>query len=331
MTRKIINSIVLIFAVFFYTACEDITVVTPDFSIQVDEEQVIDKIGDTIVCQKTEKLRFFIEGNPDMLVFYSGQQGNEYKHKDRTEIDGVPGFSFTTTLTYGTPVIDGLKVYISSTFPGITRDEAVDRTNISNMDYWQEITSQCNLPTVKTAPNNTTNTPKMDLSEFKGKPLYIAFRVVHPNGGESTWKLQNLSIINKYNGVDIEVGTFSNIGFTAFDMLAAADPYMSNGNTTDKVNRRWNLTTVASNYITGGGSNGSTIDNDDWAISAKIDLTKTFPDLGEAIKGFDNAPLEEYEYAYSVPGVYHIAFVGVNSLYNERSEIVKEMIVKIID
>lgn len=330
MKRNIITILLAILAIVLYTGCEEITVSDPDFGVQLADGQIIEQLGDTLVCKKTENLKFLITGNPDMLVFYSGQTGNDFRYRDRTEIDGIPSFSFRTTLTFGTQ-FTGLKVYLSSTFPGVTRDEAADRTNIANMDYWQEITSQCNLPITKNAPENAKSSPKIDLSDFKGKPLYLAFRVVHPNGGESTWRLENLSIVNNYNGVDIEVGSFRNIGFTAFDMLAAADPYMSNGNSTDKTNRRWDLRNAANNYIIGGGSNGSTIDNDDWAVSTKIDLTKTFPDIGTAIKGFDNAPLEEYEFPYSQTGVYHITFVGVNSMYNERKENIKEMIVKIID
>jgi hypothetical protein len=331
MKRNIVNIIFAISAVFLYTACDETTVVNPDFSVKIDDAQVVEKIGDTLICKKTDNLKFKIQGNPDMLVFYSGQMGSEYKHRDRTEIDGSPSMTFQTTLTFGTQ-FTSLKVYLSSTFPGITRNEAEDRVNIANMNYWQEITSQCNLPTTKNAPNNVTNTPKIDLSEYKGKPLYIAFQVAGPNGNESTWRIDNLKIINNYNNKDIEVGTFKTIGFTAFDFYAETDPYLNNGNTTDKVNRRWNLTTVANNYITGGASNGSTtVINDDWAISTKIDLTKTFPDIGTAIKGFDNAPLEEFEFPYNVPGTYIITFVGSNTLYNQRKETIKELIVKIID
>jgi hypothetical protein len=330
MKQSILIIIFTVSAVFLFTACENESVKYPDFSVKLAEGQVIQQIGDTLVCKKTNNLKFIFEGNPDMLVFYSGLPGNEYKHKDRTEIDGNPSMSFRTTLTFGLQ-FTGLKVYVSSTFPGITRDETIDRVNVANMEYWQEITHLCNLPTTKNAPDNVKNSPKIDLSDFKGKPLYLAFRVFHPNGNESTWRIENFSIINAYNGVDIEVGTFRNIGFTAFDMLATSDPYLNNGNVTDKTNRRWDLRNTASNYIIGGASNGSTIDNDDWAISTKIDLTKTFPDLGEAIKGFDNAPLEEYEYAYNVPGIYNITFLGVNSMYNERKENIRELIVKIID
>jgi hypothetical protein len=332
MKRNILNIILIITAVFLYTACEDISVDNPEFSVQLAEDQVIQKIGDTLVCKKTDNLKFLISGNPDMLVFFSGQTGSEYKHRDRTEINGEPSMTFQTTLTFGLQ-FTSLKVYLSSTFPGITRDEATDRTNIPNMEYWTDITAQCNLPVTKNAPNNVTVTPKISLSDYKGKPLYIAFRVVGPKGDESTWRLDNLRLINNYNGLDIEVGTFRNIGFTAFDLLAAADPYKNNGRPTGEINRRWNLTTAANNYITGGGSNDAsyTGTNDDWAISTKIDLTKTFPDIGTAIKGFDNAPLEEYEYEYKVPGVYTVTFLGTNSLYDTSKQQVKELIVKIVD
>lgn len=330
MKRDILKIIIACFSLFLFFACNDITVTQPDFLVKLADGQVVQQIGDTLVCKKTVNLKFVFEGNPDMLAFYSGQPGSEYRYKDRTEINGIPSFRFNTTLTFGTQ-FTGLKVYLSSTFPGITRDEAIDRVNIANMEYWQDITSQCNLPITKTAPGNSKASPTIDLTDFKGKPLYIAFRIVHPNGGESTWRLENLSIVNIVDGLSTEVGSFKTIGFTAFDMLATSDPYLSNGNTTDKTNRRWSLTTTASNYIIGGGTNGSTINNDDWAISTNINLTKTYPDAGIGIKGFDNAPLEEFDFEYNTPGVYRATFVGVNTLYNNRTESLKELIVKIID
>jgi len=332
MKRNIFYSIIAIAALFLYSSCDEQAVNVPDFSVKLANGQVIGQIGDTLICKKTEALKFELGGNPDMLVFYSGQMGNEYKYRSRTEIDGDPTMRFQTKLDFGLQ-FTSLKVYLSSTFPGITRDEAIDRANIPKMEYWTEITNQCNLPIVKTSPNNITMSPLIDLKDYKGKPFYIAFRVVGPKGDESTWTLSNLSIINSYNGLNIEVGSFRTIGFTAFDLVATSEPYKNNGRPTGEINRRWNLTTFANNQITGGGSNDAafTGTNDDWAISSRIDLTKTRPDAGTAIKGFDQAPLEEYDFPYTKPGVYTITFLGTNSYYNSSSQNIKELIVKIID
>jgi hypothetical protein len=332
MKRNIFYSIIAIAAMFLYSGCSEQTVNVPDFSVKLANGQVLEMIGDTLVCKKTETLKFELEGNPDMLVFFSGQMGSEYKYRNRTEIEGNPTMRFQTKLDFGLQ-FNSLKVYFSSTFPGITRDEATDRANISNMEYWTDITSQCNLPIVKTSPDNIKLSPTIDLKDYKGKPFYIAFRVVGPKGDESTWTLSNLSIINSSDGRDIEIGTFRTIGFTAFDLLATSEPYKNNGRPTGEINRRWNLTTFANNQITGGGSNDAafTGTNDDWAISAKIDLIKTRPDAGTAIKGFDQAPLEEFDFPYTKPGVYTITFLGTNSYYGSASQTVKELIVKIID
>lgn len=330
MKRSTLNLVIACVLVFTLISCENTGVDTPKLSVSLAEGLVIEQVGDTLVCKKNDALRFIIDGNPDMLVFFSGHAGSEFRYRNRTEIDGDPAFSFNTLLTFGTQ-FNGLKVYVSSTFPGITREEVTDRTNISNMEYWQEITDQCNLPTTKNAPNNEKASPLIDLSDFKGKPFYLAFRLFHPQGNESTWRMSNLRIINTFNGIDTEIGSFKTIGFTAFDMVAASDPYLSDGNATDKTNRRWNLNTASSDYITVGGSTGNTVDNNDWAVSDKINLTKAIPDKGVAIKGFDNAPLEEYEYQYDVPGVYTVTFLGVNSLYDSRAEAIQELIIKIID
>jgi hypothetical protein len=317
-------------SVLFFLSCDDNSVEQPVFSVSLADGQVIEQIGDTLVCSKNSVLKFGFSGNPDMLVFYSGEPGNEYRYRDRTEIDGIPSVQFTTTLTYGTQ-FNGLKVYISSAFPGITRIDADDRANIANMEYWEDITGQCNLPTSKNSPDNVTTTPSIDLSGFKDKPLYIAFRLFHPQGGESTWRLSGLRIVNTFNGVENLSGSFETLGFTAFDMVASADPYLSDGGTTDKSNKRWDFTKNANGYITVGGSTGNTVDNDDWAISDRVNLTRTNPDLGTAIKAFDSAPLVEYEYEYSATGVYIASFVGVNARMENRRETVRELIIKIVE
>lgn len=330
MKKMIFKTIMLFSLMMFVTSCEDNTLKQPVFDVKVDDSQVSSMIEDTIVCQKNSFLRFIISGDPDMITFFSGHFGSEYQYRNRTEIDGEPSFSFQTNLTYGT-VFDGLKVYTSSTFPGISRNDSVDRVNISNMEYWEEITSQCNLPVTKTAPNNSTTSPSIDLTSFKGKPFYLAFRLVHPKGGEGTWKLSNLRIINKYNSIESVVGTFGSIGLTAFDMNATFDPYLDDAGKTDKTNKRWDFSKAADNLIAVGGSTGNATDNDDWAISNAINLTKATPDKGVGIKGYDNAPLTEYEFAYTDPGVYTVTFIGVNSVGKETAETVRNLIIKIID
>lgn len=329
--KQIINYIVFgVMLVFCLTACEQNNVDSPVFEVSVDTSQVEQIIGDTIFCQQNEALKFNLTGNPDMIVFYSGQSGNEYKYRNRTSLDGTPYFSFHTLLRYGT-VFDALHVYVSSTFPGITRVDSIDRANIADMSYWTEITDQCNLPVSKTSPANETNTPQIDLTDYKNKPFYMAFRFSQPQGNESTWTLSNLSLINVSDGVTNTIGAFSTIGFTAFDMIATENPYLSDGGTTDKTNKRWVLTTASAESISVGGSSGNTVTNDDWAISDNINLTQASPDLGVAIKAFDGTPVTTYTYSFTESRVYTVTFVGINSYGTQRSESIKNLIIKIID
>ena len=52
-----------------------------------------------------EAVRFFnFEGDPDFIIFYSGERGNEYAFKDKDRItDTEMTFTFTTTTSSGTP------------------------------------------------------------------------------------------------------------------------------------------------------------------------------------------------------------------------------------
>ena len=50
-----------------------------------------------------EPVRFHFSGNPDFIIFYSGEKGNDYAYKDTDRItDSEMTFSFSTTTTAGT-------------------------------------------------------------------------------------------------------------------------------------------------------------------------------------------------------------------------------------
>lgn len=310
--------------------CNNESADTPDFTVSLDMEQVIEMKGDTFVCKKDEMIKFILSGNPDMLIFYSGKAGSEYKYRDRTISPGTPKMQFTTQEKNGDVVKDVIHVYVSTTFPGITNDEGIDRENIQNMSYWKEITDLCDLPDSK---NATTTSPWIDLTEYKTEPFYLAFRFLQSKaaGKEANWTLNDLQIVNETEVSQSVLGTFGTIGLTAFDLNADHDPYLADAGITDKTNKRWDLRSLGSNKIMVGGASGNEVDNDDWVISSSLELSKCEPDRGVAIKGMSDAVLTEQVETYEEIGKYTVTFIGVNSKFDSQKEMIKEIYLEIVE
>lgn len=76
-----------------------------------------------------EPVRFHFSGNPDFIIFYSGEKGNDYAYKDTDRItDSEMTFSFSTTTTSGTagnPNPSRVPVCYSTDFSGEYTEEAV--------------------------------------------------------------------------------------------------------------------------------------------------------------------------------------------------------------
>ena len=76
-----------------------------------------------------EPVRFHFSGNPDFIIFYSGEKGNDYAYKDTDRItDSEMTFSFSTTTTAGTAGIPNpsrVPVCYSTDFSGEYTEEAV--------------------------------------------------------------------------------------------------------------------------------------------------------------------------------------------------------------
>lgn len=309
--------------------CDDSDVSTPTLNVSVDTENAI-RTEDGIPVFKTgTSVKFLLNEKSDMITFYSGENGSEYRYKDRTELEGTPSMYFKTTVLYGTK-FNTLFVYLSSDFKGFSANKDKEKDAASILDAtWTDITDMCNLPTTKNAPNNVTETPLIDLSEYKNKDLYIAFRFYREANGEPTFNINNFRIYNEFAGVQNIIVRTGTAGWGAFDFNATGtqDPYATNGGISG-VNRSWNLSkAVTDEQLTVGGSN--TTENDDWLISAPIKVSAVSPDLGIGLKGFGDVSLKTHSYIYENPGEYTVSFIGINSFMKDKATILKEVKIKI--
>ena len=319
-------TLLLIFSVFAFGSCKDDELAFPEFNVTVDTENATGNEAGVPVFKAGTSIRFGFTGSADMVTFYSGEPGMMYQHRDRTKLDGLPYMQFNTQIEGGTIPSGFLSVLVSTDFAGFTKAGATDAECITRAN-WSDVTNQCNLPTTVT----TQLSPKIDLSAYAGKPVYVAFRYVRPiNTDFARYQIKNFRVRNEADGTAYEIKTTGNAGWTAFDFNtpATGDAYLATGGAA--ANRIWDFRNAAGDDRISIGFNSQIVSND-WAITSAIDLRAVSPDLGRGIKAYSDDRLNEYQYIFNAAGTYTVSFIASNSRYSKTNSSVKQVKVKVIN
>ncbi len=364
--KKYIISLVIGMALAF-TACENYDIETPDFDVSIDPLAILTMDGDVYVCNKDNVL-FLFSGNPDIISFYSGEPGQEYRYRNRTQLEGIPKMFFTKTGSLGTSgayaqynVYDSMRVMVSSTYPGMTRDLSLkwgankavdvrdsikDANNILKPDTWTDITDRFNVSFSRDGSNTVSKKSSVvDLSEFKDKPFVLAFLYkVSPDIPQNgTMHIRNLRIYNETPEMTDTIVTTATAAWSAFNFYTP-DPYAINdysGTEANQYHRTWVLEGATNEYIRirgnsstsypkpGGGYYG--FGDNDWAISFPIDLQAYTPDKPQPVKGLAEGRMTTYPYMYEQAGEYTVTFVASNSQYADLKTVIKEIKIRVVD
>ena len=274
-----------------FTACQkEIKAPEVDFNVEVNKTTF--QVGDTV--------KFQFSGNPDNITFFSGEPGMKYKYRERTKAEGTPQFSFTSYRQYGVQQ-GALHVFVSTDFNGTVDEHVGDAT-------WKEITDRVTI----SDGSPDTESGVVDLSEFdNGDPLYIAFRYLgeeNETSAQPKYTITDFVVRNVLDdGVTLEVADMSNLGWSAVSL--------------QNPDREWNIS--ASSIIMAGGPPKSP-DNDDWAVTRGLNLSKVLPDRGFALKNI-TSQMDGYDYVYTTPGEYTVTFLATNATKDEMNTVVREL------
>jgi hypothetical protein len=261
-------------------------------------------------------VKFSINGNPDYIAFYSGEAGKEYQHRNRTMSKGSSQYlQFTSVATGGQT--GNVKLMASKNFNG-----NYDAAGIAAAT-WTDISSRAVLSTGASASSG-----QVSLTDFNtdDKPVYIAFYYQSPVNAQKprTWSITALTInnvlISKEGTTTTSVvagnfgvaGNFANAGFRGVSLQ----------------NNTYNWVSSATALNMTGGPIAEPL-NEDWAISAPIQLNSVMPDLALGIKAPDSPILNEYSYTFANAGTYTVTFVGKNSTIDGTREIIKHLTVTV--
>ncbi|TZF83004.1 DUF5017 domain-containing protein [Pedobacter sp. BS3] len=285
------------------------------FDVRVDESSTL-KVGDTV--------KFIMEGNPDMVSFYSGAIGNDYAYKDTERFyDIVANLSFRSGKAPNNNTEanwDCAQLVYSTDFNG-DRSSGNAYTNVQAAT-WTNITNRFALPTVPGDIANYVNSGAGDISDIfaAGKPVYLAW---HCTTQAASNRVQFRVIESSIQGIVIgnsslsrELYTQSQLGFQWVENPASA-AQASNRPTVSSTQVMWN---GIFNNLTGPFKEG-------YAISGPLTLPQfnAGKDMPTVIITKQNKNALVHKFVYSKAGNYEVVFIAANTHVNEQPEIIKKL------
>jgi hypothetical protein len=285
----------ILMSALIFSSCTKQELDAPDFNVTVEKTTVA----------MDEPITFQFTGTADIVTFFSGEEGAEYKFKDRTTVDGKPQMQFTSYLQAGASTqTHTLSLLVSNDFNG-----TYDVENLKAAT-WTDITSRASLST----GDNDTPSGIIDLTDqMSGNvPVYIAFRYTAKKdaaAAQPKWTIKNIAIDNVADdNTTISIAKQSNLSWGSLSVLNSANLWAYNS---------------SSLTFTGGGIDAD--DNEDWVISQPVQLNRAPRDYGKSIKPSATTRLVTYTFdGYSQPGTYIASFEAINANRWDEKKVLKQ-------
>lgn len=300
-------------------ACDNNRIDDLDFSISLNNPQETYKVG--------EPVTFNLYGDPDYLLFFSGEYGMKYANRNRTQAD-VEDLSLTYNLQlrYATKRFrNGVRILISDDFNGIYDEENINKATWSNMN------GQLRVPVIESEnegyQHGEIRDVQVDLSDYKYKNFYLAVEYDLPalNDEEKEKKYVHPDVyfypkLNQTIDGIVTQKTSPKADF-GFNFVRIKSNDTSSDNPT--------VTAVDDEKVSINGRNGKN-GTHVWAVSQPIDASKVSADEGISLKSY-SAALPDYTHIYSKPGEYTATFVARNANAWNCTEKVKEVKVTVVE
>lgn len=319
--------------------------------------------GVTVNAKKGEPVVFNFSGEPDNIVFYSGEKGKTYDFRNRTTVDisqiKSSKLTFTINTQYGNAIsyANVLHMYISTDFGGLYKDDfAVDSKMVEEFQ-WNELVPVEDLPTKA----NQTLDYEVDMTPYLGEDITMAISYKGQDlaNVQGRYQFTNMKITNVYkDGTVIEVPA-AEFGFTALN-ISPEYPDSEQLTSLKKQTSLWDsesnliienyqYATITVGYNVAGMWNTSGLSTSNtfyihsssqkkegsditlknsWLVSDYIVVNSCSPDQGVTIKNMANR-LASYEYTYNEVGTYKATFLMTNSNYKHEDSKVVTMVINV--
>lgn len=301
------------------SACERMDRI-PELNFDVVLDSTTFRAGDEVI--------FHLKGDPGIIAFYSGEQGNDYAYRNQPRIDYVEELNlrFETHNQELTPYPErswaDFRVKVSMDFNG-----TYDYASVTS-STWIDITDRFTLSAPDTWASGNTVWIQSGIRNISdviepGSTFYIAFHYHSPErttGGNMSrrWRMRsfNLSSLTT-SGATRTLGTYAPANWV---LVSPEDPRTSQSQL------------AASIMLFAPRANNSPEAVDEWGVSRgfSADEVNLGHEFGVAIKGYGDARLPDYGHVYNTPGTYTATFVAKNANIAEEYETVRQVEIKVL-
>ena len=283
------------------------------------------------VVKVGQNVEFTLEGEQDILSFWSGEPGSDYTYRDTDRIGaGDTWMTFSATTASGTqdyPNPASLPLSWSTDFSGEYTEAAM------NAATWHDITDQFAWPTVtpETVPAGDLNIN--DILPEDGSPVYFRFyyhvaaysasAAGGKGNGRTQWTVSGLKIYCALPAGDI----------TAYDMYDQRWQLILGAGCETIPEANLPSLPATSERILFRSQFKPDVDLNAWAVSGPVSRPGDLNlgrDKGVGIKALADPQMHKYYYTWNTPGDYRVVFVGVNAGIEGRKEVVREVSLKVV-
>lgn len=292
-------------------SCDDLEVVeSPNFEIAYESSV---KVG--------EPVTFTVTNAPDFLNFYAGDNGHQYKFRERTNAEGTVTMSFRNSQKWGlgSNATDTFSVWYSKDYDG--SGEAASVTAAS----WTDISDRFSISDRYDFTFQSSGV--VDISDLAdGNPIFLGFRYFSENtedrGAEWYFDDFNIDMLEEGKTEPLKIANEKQPGFTPVDVQGIEDSWNA---------AKWYFDTAKeADGIWRMRGNSHRIVNEDWLITAPLNLTKVTPDSGVPLKTYSEK-LHSFTHTYDTPGTYTLTFVANNQTIYGQETLVKEYTITVTD
>lgn len=297
----------------------------------------------TSVFNRGDTVNFLFTGNPDNIVFFSGETGRRYAYRDRvSDTTSNVKLSFTTALnTAGTS--GTLSLLASTDLASYTQVNAIDSINVSKAT-WTDISNRAVFASNATAVNSGS----LDLSDFarQGKPIHLAFKYsANAATTQRRWTISNISLRRFTADASFTIDSTNLILPNAFPSSAVSPGWgqINVSNPSVLFSPMVSTSVTTSFSIAGATTTATAVATESYLVSGPLDLKRVLPDAGVVVKdqttnarnssyssSTSNAPINaNYAYRFMTPGKYNVTFVATNANLSKEMSIVKTIEIEI--
>lgn len=315
--KSISNIMLWVLANCILCACENpLEIEEPVFEVTGYEiEDTFDEEGNAL-----KQVAFSLNGNADVISFYSGEIGGDYNYRDGRilELQGLNA-SFSSNLNSGTQGAETLTIFASVDFNGVYEIEDIHAAT------WIDITDRFTIAPLVVGGQDFVPSGVVDLADLTGlgNPLYLAFRQITRNqaiyGGQTQIRIRDWLLASQTELGLTVLATQGTAGWVLVEhgLFRPSRPSVS----ASQIILRGNHGTLTSHPAE------FQAETEAWVISQPIyagdvDLG---PDRPLPIKSREDLPLETFIHEYSGPGEYDAVFMGSNVNIEREHKIYKNI------